>query len=387
MNDILLVEGDNELNVPMVPTVLPEGTLEGGVTDAETGFHMWDVKVTVNGFTAYTAHYRPDIGYGSYQFKELEPGEYIVSFERFGYEPLTLTKTLYSGENRLDIEMIPLSPELLPIQVVDLDSNNNGVVDEEDETAFLAAYGSKEGDPDYDRQFDANFDGIIDDWDYNTFYRTLGKNLSAIRNSIKTGIYEHLVWPDGYKPYLYEQWVWPGGYDAYLVALNKDTVEEFTGYGLTKDGWISVLRHPSRYGAYVCANFAMDTATAAYRGLGYGCLLFSKSMTHGYNIFWIGGDWRDLNNWYILEPQYGKVFCAAKANLSSIYQTVGIFFPYSSCKFVLPGFSPGIFAPHLAVDYEQKLVTYGDSWGGHCTGQQAYNEEPIPIKFNRAFMV
>ncbi|GAI82004.1 unnamed protein product [marine sediment metagenome] len=173
-------------------------------------------------------------------------------------------------------------------------------------------------------------------------------------------------------------------------------VEEFTGRGLTKDGWISIQLHPYHHipegYQYICQNFAMDTGVAAYRALGYGCLLLGWAWTHGYNIFWVGGDWHDLNNWYILEPQSGKIFCAGNTGLPSMYHTLSIRFPDTSCKFVLPpidagGYSPGVQHSWLRVDYEQKLVTYGDTHGLGCTGGFAYNEEPIPTKFDRAFMI
>ncbi len=367
---------------------LPTSTLEGGVTDAETGWYIQRVLVTINGLSIYTKLTYHGI-YGGYGFEGLEPGEYTISCERLGYEPLTVTKTISAGDNRLDIAMTRLPPERLPIQIIDFDINNNGIVDGEDEAAFLAAYGSKEGDPNYDRRFDANFDGVIDGWDYDTFYRTLGKNLDIIRDNIKTGVYEHLVWTDGW--------------DASLVALNKDMVQEFTG-ATGKEGWISIQHHPyypivEGY-HYICQNFAMDTGVAAYRALGYGCLLLGWSWLHGYNIFWVGGNWHDLNNWYILEPQNGKIFNAAQPGLPLMYETLSIRFPDTSCQFVFPptiyseGLSPGVMFSPLNVDYETKTVDYAPlgpelyhrRYGG-CTSGFAYNEEPIPTLFDRAYLV
>ena len=76
----------------------------------------------------------------------------------------------------------------LPVEVVDLDSNNNGVVDRQDKRNFAAASGTSEGDPDYERRFDANFDGVIDGEDRAILDKTMGKRLGDIRASIKNGI-------------------------------------------------------------------------------------------------------------------------------------------------------------------------------------------------------
>lgn len=270
---------------------------------------------------------------------------------------------------------------LLVIQVVDLDSDNNGIVDEEDEAAFLAAYPSTERDLNYDRQFDANFDDVIDNKDYDIFYHTMGKNLNIIRDSIKTGVYEHLTWPDGW--------------NAYLVALNKDKIDEFTGWGhLDKEGWISVRHHPyypysPEYYGYVCRHSAFDTAVAAYRGLGYGCLLFSYSPKHAYNIFWVGGDWHDLNNWYILETQSGGVFPAGRDHGAPYQTELIMFFDYMEPG--IPSRSDKTFNGHcLNVDYEARTVSFGNITR---RGVKLYSirgpgiEEPPPSSFDRAYLV
>lgn len=80
MADIILIEGNNELNVGMVPILPPVANLYGVVTDAETGYAIEGVKVTIDGLTAYTD------SLGQYAFAGLTPGAYTITFEKEGYE-------------------------------------------------------------------------------------------------------------------------------------------------------------------------------------------------------------------------------------------------------------------------------------------------------------
>jgi len=80
MADIVLYEGNNVLNVQMVPIPLPVANVYGVVTDAQTGFALSGVKVSINGSVVYT-----DAG-GNYGFSGLTPGNYEIRFEKEGYE-------------------------------------------------------------------------------------------------------------------------------------------------------------------------------------------------------------------------------------------------------------------------------------------------------------
>jgi len=80
MSDIVLHEGDNVLNVGMTPIPPPVVNLYGVVTDAETGYPLSGVKVTIDGLVTYT-----DAG-GNYGFEGLAPGSYTITFEKDGYE-------------------------------------------------------------------------------------------------------------------------------------------------------------------------------------------------------------------------------------------------------------------------------------------------------------
>lgn len=80
MADIILYEGANELDVGLTPIPPPVASLYGIVTDAETGYAIAGVKVTIDGLTAYTD------SLGRYSFEGLTPGSYAISFEKEGYE-------------------------------------------------------------------------------------------------------------------------------------------------------------------------------------------------------------------------------------------------------------------------------------------------------------
>lgn len=82
MGEIILNEGPNELNVQMTPIPAAVATLYGIVTDAETGYAIPGVKVTLNGLIATTD------SIGRYAFEGLAVGSYMMTFEKEGYQPL-----------------------------------------------------------------------------------------------------------------------------------------------------------------------------------------------------------------------------------------------------------------------------------------------------------
>ena len=82
MPDIVLYEGDNELNVALTPIPVV-ANLYGVVTDAETGDPIAGVKVTIDDLVTYTN------ASGQYSFAGLAPGAYTVTFEKEGYETVT----------------------------------------------------------------------------------------------------------------------------------------------------------------------------------------------------------------------------------------------------------------------------------------------------------
>jgi len=82
MADITLYEGSNTLNVGLIPIPVV-ANLYGVVTDADTGYPIAGVMVTIDGLVAYT-----DAG-GNYAFEGLTPGSYTITFEKEGYETIT----------------------------------------------------------------------------------------------------------------------------------------------------------------------------------------------------------------------------------------------------------------------------------------------------------
>jgi hypothetical protein len=86
MGDIVLVEGNNPLNVQLVPVAAPVATLYGVVSDAQTGLPLSGVKVTVEG-GPYGIHL---VTYtntnGNYGFDDVTPGSFTVTFMKEGYE-------------------------------------------------------------------------------------------------------------------------------------------------------------------------------------------------------------------------------------------------------------------------------------------------------------
>ena len=110
--DLVLVEGNNELNVKMTPVGVPspgEGIIWGFVTDSLTGEAVPDVKITLNGLVRYTA------GAGQYEIRHIACQRYRIQFSKEGYETVTrdVVAVVYEIEGvsgRLDISLHPIIP-------------------------------------------------------------------------------------------------------------------------------------------------------------------------------------------------------------------------------------------------------------------------------------
>lgn len=245
------------------------------------------------------------------------------------------------------------------VQVVDVDANADGVVNLPDFAAFANAYGSEKGDPNYDRQFDMNFDDNVDFDDFVRFADIYGAELSTIQAHVKTGSYRTLWWRG-------DDW------KCLLSSVSPYSVAEFTGTDFST-GWISVVLH-SFSGQYDCDSFAFDTQIASYKALGYGCILQAHSSTHAYNVFWKGGDWQNLHNWGILEPQTGQVLVDA-ANVPSDFRTQFILLPDNVMGIC-------VYYHALQVNYANASVSYYA--GSHSSPLIGLNlEEPVPSTFNK----
>lgn len=97
--DIVIVEGNNELNVALNPLAPPEAILYGIVINALTGSPLQGVKITVNGLVTYTA------SKGQYEFRDLLPEPYTMILEKDGFEPVTKGIVLVVGYNEVNLQM------------------------------------------------------------------------------------------------------------------------------------------------------------------------------------------------------------------------------------------------------------------------------------------
>ncbi len=82
MADITLAEGNNTLNVQLVPVAAPVANLYGVVTDAQTGYALQGVKVTLDSLVTYTD------SSGYYSFTGLSVGAHSIKFEKDGFETI-----------------------------------------------------------------------------------------------------------------------------------------------------------------------------------------------------------------------------------------------------------------------------------------------------------
>lgn len=274
----------------------------------------------------------------------------------------------------LCFSLTPVSPVLSTfpygIEIVDMDGNGDQKVDTQDFVMFSRCFGTIKGDKDYSRRWDFDFDDDIDSTDQMHLAQCIFDELDlvTIRNEIKTSVTETLEWSQG-------------GWTCPLVQLTTDhaKVRKFTGadaYQGDVKGWITVHRHPWAWDypdgmIYICQHFAEDTARASYKALGYGCILRASSDAHAYNIFWVGGDWTDLNNWYMLEPQTGGIANAANPDLPDNWKTTQIYFPtYTdshSCHHHL-----------LDVDFDEATVSPSDEDYGRPLANDQHEEPLLP---------
>ena len=107
MADIVLVEGNNELNVAMTPGVPVKGTIWGFVTDSLTGEAVPDVKITLDGLVRYTSWV------GQYEFRDLDYRQYQMEFSKEGYETVTRYATPNTQLNVSLPLILPTKPELI----------------------------------------------------------------------------------------------------------------------------------------------------------------------------------------------------------------------------------------------------------------------------------
>lgn len=111
--DLVLVEGNNELNVEMTPAGVPplgEGIIWGRVTDGLTGEAVPDVKITLDGLVHYTEWA------GQYEFRDLDYRQYQIQFSKEGYKTVTRDVVATVEMTELNISLppiVPTKPELI----------------------------------------------------------------------------------------------------------------------------------------------------------------------------------------------------------------------------------------------------------------------------------
>lgn len=253
-------------------------------------------------------------------------------------------------------------PSLHPaIEVVGMDYNQNGVIDSDDLAMLIVSLGSAKGDPSYERRFDNNFDGLINDADKHIVEEQLGASITDIRAAVRTGEVEWITWPAAPPRH-------PNSFTGPLVALDRAMIDMFIGDS-SHAGWQTVDMHPYETN-YICDQFGLDMAIAAYKGLGWGHILYAESNSHAFNIFWMGGDWHNLNNWIVLEPQNRTTYIASRV-YASMYQTRVIYLP-------IRGGPGNIIGVSLRVNYGAEEVSLGIFQQELASGNI---EEPVPDIF------
>lgn len=130
MSDIVLVEGDNELNVQMVP-VVEEAGLSGWVYDATTSETIPGVTVTLDGRTTTS-----DYG-GIYVIDHLIPGSYTIRFSKEGYEDYIRDIDVIKRPQYLNVYLTPIAPTFDPWSY---DFNGNGYIDTNEALAAANDY-------------------------------------------------------------------------------------------------------------------------------------------------------------------------------------------------------------------------------------------------------
>ena len=99
----------------------------------------------------------------------------------------------------------------------------------------------------------------------------------------------------------------------------------------------------------VCVHYARDLCRLAYRSLGPKTIAWGSSGVHAYGIIYMGGNWRDLSNWFIIDP-FWKLY-----GFEDISTAMGDHDTHT-IKILLDEGRYGYWAIHLAVDYDNRTV-------------------------------
>ncbi len=99
----------------------------------------------------------------------------------------------------------------------------------------------------------------------------------------------------------------------------------------------------------VCVHYARDLCRLAYKNLGPKTIAWGSSGVHAYGIVYTGGNWRDLSNWFIIDP-FWKLYDFENVSTSMGYHNT------NTIKIFLDEGRYGYWAIHLSVDYQNNLV-------------------------------
>lgn len=98
----------------------------------------------------------------------------------------------------------------------------------------------------------------------------------------------------------------------------------------------------------VCVHYTRDLCRLAYKNLGPKTIAWGSSGVHAYGMIYTGGNWRDLSNWFIIDP-YWKLYD------ENILTSMG-FHDTHTIKILLDEGRYGYWAIHLSVDYQNNTV-------------------------------
>jgi len=98
----------------------------------------------------------------------------------------------------------------------------------------------------------------------------------------------------------------------------------------------------------VCVHYTRDLCRLAYKNLGPKTIAWGSSDVHTYGMIYTGGYWRDLSNWYILDP-YWQLYDTRILTAMGFHETRTI-------KILLDEGRYGYWAIHLSVDYQNSTV-------------------------------
>ena len=98
----------------------------------------------------------------------------------------------------------------------------------------------------------------------------------------------------------------------------------------------------------VCVHYTRDLCRLAYKNLGPKTIAWGSSGVHAYGMIYTGGNWRDLSNWFIIDP-YWKLYD------ENILTSIG-FHDTHTIKILLDEGRYGYWAIHLSVDYQNNTV-------------------------------